>query len=510
MELLKKYGEYLALGGLACLAAALVRFFIGGEFNVYVQGLVAAGLVLLVLYALGRPEEVRGALTGRRARYGSNVIVMTVAFVGILVLVNYLGTRYEKRLDWTQDKVFTISEQTRKVLANLDKPIKITGFYQQGDSRQEQVADLLKEYRQYTNYLTWEFIDPDVQPAAARQAGISDYGTLVFESEGRKQNTTSSDEQGLTSAILKVSSGEQKVVYFLTGHGERASDGYGQDGYSQAKQVMEQDNYVVKTITLAVTPTVPADCALLIIASPTKPLLDKEIAAVNDYLDKGGKLLYLTDPQVTTGLEEGVLKKFGIQVRSDIVVDPASSLLGDVASPLVSNFRWSPITKDLKAAAIFPQTRSLVADANPPTGVSLTAFAETSADSWGETDLTNRQVGFDAAKDTKGPVTVGLSAEIKHVSGDVTLAPTARVVVFGDSDFAANAFLGTLGNRDLFANSVNWLTEEESLISIRAKPPTDRMLYMTTSEQILGLVTSIVLLPLAVLLAGGVVWWRRR
>ncbi len=508
-DYLRKYGDYLALGGLACLAAALVRLLIGGEFNVFVQGLLVIGVLLLVLYALGRPEEVRNALTGRRARYGSNALVMIVAFLGILALVNFLGARYDKRLDWTQDKNFTISEQTLKVLANLDKPIRITGFFQQGDTAQTQVTDLLREYAQHTQQISWQFIDPDVQPSAARQAGITAYGTLVLEMEGRKQNTTAADEQGLTSAILKISRPDQKAIYFLSGHGERSPDGFAQEGYSSAKQVMEQDNYVVKTTTLAITPTVPADCSLLVIASPTKMLLDKEIAAINAYLDGGGKLLYLTDPQITNGVDDGILKRFGIQVRNDIVIDPASSLLGDIASPLVGNFQWSIITKDLKAAAIFPQARSLKADATPVDGVTTTAFADTSTSSWGETDLVNRQVALDA-KDTTGPVTVGMSAEIKHVAGSVTTAPTARVVVFGDSDFASNAFLSSMGNKDLFANSVNWLAEEESLISIRAKPPTNRGLYMTNTEQMLGLLTSIVLLPLAVLLVGAVVWWRRR
>ncbi len=510
MEFLRKYGEYAALSGLACLAAALVRLVVGGEVTVFVQGLVAVGVVLLVVYAAGRPEEVVGALTGRRARYGSNAVIMTVAFVGIVVLVNYLGTRYEKRLDWTQDKTFTISEQTKKVLSNLDVPVKVTGFFQQGDSRQEQVSDLFKEYKQYTSLLSWEFIDPDVQPSAARQAGITDYATLVFESKGRKQNVTGLDESALTSGIVKVTRGDQKVIYFLTGHGERGIDATGQDGYSQAKQALEKDNYMIKSATLAVTPTVPADAALLVIAGPTKPLLDGEISAINAYLDKGGKLLFLTDPQVTTGLEDGVLKRLGIQVRNDIVVDPASSLLGDIASPMVTNFGWSPITKDLRAAAIFPLARSLAVDQKLPDGVSLVEFAKTGAESWGETDLSNRSVTFDAGKDVKGPLTLGVSAEVAHKAAGVTIAPTARLVVYGDSDFASNALASALGNLDLFANSVNWLVEDESLISIRAKPPTERMLSMTSSEQILALVSSLVFLPLAVLLVGAVIWWRRR
>jgi ABC-type uncharacterized transport system involved in gliding motility auxiliary subunit len=300
------------------------------------------------------------------------------------------------------------------------------------------------------------------------------------------------------------------VVYFLIGHGERASDGFAQNGYSQAKQVLERDNYQVKTTNLAITPTVPADAAVLVVASPAKALLDPEIAAINAYLNKGGKLLYLTDPQTTTGMETTILARVGITVNNDIVIDPASSLLGDVASPLVSNFRWSNITKDLTSAAFFPWTRSFGVAAAPPEGVTLTPFADTSTSSWSETDLTNTQVAFDAGKDTRGPVTVGIAAEIQHQVAGVTVAPVARLVAFGDADFASNALLTQGGNQDLFANSVNWLTEEESLISIRARPPTDHSLFMTASEQILGLVSSVVLLPLAVLLVGALVWWRRR
>ncbi|MDO9065672.1 MAG: Gldg family protein, partial [Chloroflexota bacterium] len=347
--------------------------------------------------------------------------------------------------------------------------------------------------------------------SAARQAGITDYATLVFESKGRKRNITGLDESALTSAIVNVTRGDQKVIYFLTGHGERGMDATSQDGYSQAKQSLEKDNYVIKSAALAVTPTVPADCALLIVAGPTKPLLSAEITAINTSLDRGGKLLFLTDPQVSTGLEDGVLKRLGIVVRNDVVIDPASSLLGDVASPEVSNFGWSPITKDLRASAVFPLARSLTTDQTPPAGVTVVEFARTGVSSWGETDLTNTaQLSFDPAKDVKGPLTLGLSAEVAHAAGGVTIAPTARLVVYGDSDFASNALASALGNLDLFANSVNWLAEDESLISIRAKPPTERMLSMTSSEQILALISSLVLLPLAVLLVGALVWWRRR
>jgi len=509
-DLLRKYEDYIALAGLACLAAGIVRYFVTSEFNIYVQVLLGLGMILLLVYALGRPQELIQAFTGRRARYGSNVLVMSLAFIGILALINFLGARYERRLDWTQDRLFSISEQTRKVLADLDKPVKITGFFQEDDSRKERVQDLLKEYARHTNLLTWEFIDPDLQPALARQMGVTDYGTLVFECEGRRQNTFGSEEQDITSGILKVSRAEQKVIYFLIGHGERSIDDYGQNGYTKVKSLLEKDNYQVKTTNLAVTPTVPADAALLVIASPSKTFMDQEIEAVKSYLDKGGKLLYLTDPQLTSGLEESILAKYGITVTNDIIIDPASSLLGDAASPLITNFRWSMITKDLRAAAFFPQSRSLAYANNPPQGVNITSFAETSADSWGETDLTNRQARFDPEKDKKGPLSVGLQVTVERRAGGVTLGPSSRIVAFGDSDFASNAFLDAFGNRDLFANSVNWLTEEEALISIRAKPPTDRHLYITAQEQILGIVTSVIFLPLAVLLVGAVVWWRRK
>lgn len=509
-DLLRKYGDYIALAGLACLAAGIVRYFVAGDFNIYVQAILGLGIILLLIYAAGRPQELLQALTGRRARYGSNVLVMSLAFIGILALVNFLGTRYERRLDWTQDRLFSLSEQTRKVLTDLDKPVKITGFYQSDDSRKERVQDLLKEYARYTNLVTWEFIDPDLQPALARQMGVTDYGTLVFESEGRRQSTFGSEEQDITSGILKVSRAEQKVIYFLVGHGERSIDDYGQNGYSKVKSLLEKENYQVKTTNLAVTPTVPADAALLIIASPSKTFMEQEIEAVKSYIDKGGKLLYLTDPQLTSGLEESILAKYGITVTNDIIIDPASSLLGDAASPLITNFRWSMITKDLRAAAFFPQSRSLAWAQKPPEGVNITSFAETSADSWGETDLTNRQARFEPDKDKKGPLSVGLQVTIERRAGGVTLGPSSRIVVFGDSDFASNAFLEAFGNRDLFANSVNWLTEEEALISIRSKPPTDRHLYLTAQEQILGIVTSVIFLPLAVLLVGAVVWWRRK
>jgi ABC-type uncharacterized transport system involved in gliding motility auxiliary subunit len=359
----------------------------------------------------------------------------------------------------------------------------------------------------HTNLLQVEYVDPDQKPALARQLGISSSGVLVFQRGSKKQESYAIDEQDITSNILKVSQDVQKAVYFTVGHGERDPEGYDAANYSQIKAILERDNYLVKTLNLAtVTDTLPSDVAVLVVAGPRGPFAPQEAQRLGDYLEKGGKVMVLADPTVDLGLDE-VLARWGIALRNDVVIDPVASFFGDVATPLVSRYRFHTITKDLGGlSTFFPLARSISATVSL-TNTTVTTLFETSAGAWGETDLENRQASLDEGKDTKGPLALGVAAER-------TEGQRGRLVVFGDADFPSNNGLsvrGTVGNADLFRNAINWLAEEESLIAIGPKAPEYRRIRpLTPGEQRLLFYSTVILLPLAVLIIGGAVWWSRR
>jgi ABC-type uncharacterized transport system involved in gliding motility auxiliary subunit len=505
----KRLAVPAGIAGLAVLALAVILFLLTRELDLRVEALLGLGAVLVVVSLAARPEALRSAISGRAARYGSNIGISIVAFLGILTLVNFLGVRHHRRLDLTEFQDYTLSSQTKQILSGLTEPVKITAFFVEGDPGLQELDDLLAEYTNHTDKITYEVIDPDVQPFVAQQYGITSYGTIVFESGGRRQDSFVADEQEITGAILKVSRESQKVVYFLTGHGERDPGGYEQSDYSQIRDALERDNYVVNTLNLAISSTVPVDASVLVIAAPGTPLMEQESEAIATYLREGGKALVLQEPLQEPALSE-VLGEWGVEYGDDVVIDPERGLFGmDPLSPVVDSFPFSEITRDLPGV-VLSTSRSITRTVEQPEGVTVLALVESSEGSWGETDfeaLRRQEARYDESADSPGPLSMAMSVEAQ---GEAEAAVGTRLVVFGDSDFAGNSSLMLGGNGDLFLNSVNWLAEEEELISIRPKPPVSRVLILSPGQARFLQYSSVIFLPAAVLLAGAVVWWRRR
>lgn len=502
-ERLSRLSSTLAYAGLAVMAAGLAAGLFGARHRWIPTAGLALGAVLLLAAALGRPAEVRRALTGRQARYGSNAVAMSLIVLAILALVNFLANRHHARWDLTSAKQYSLSGQTIQILKDLRDPIKVTAFFSPADSTQATFKDLFAEYMYHTDKLSLEIVDPDQKPAVARQYGITSYGTIVFERGARRQDTFGTDEQSITSAILKVSREEQKGIYFITGHKERDPEGYGEDGFSAIKSLLEKNNYKVGTLNLAMTSTIPSDAAALVIAGPQMAYAEDERKTLSAYLDGGGKLMALLDPAVGADLNS-VLEPYGVRFRNDLAVDLYSSFFGDPLTPLTARYPYSMITKDMAGlTSFFPYARSIERLGAAPEGVTIVDLVTTSDQSWGETNLTQREVQRDA-NDISGPLT--LAAQVQK--GDT------RLVLVGDSDFVGNSVLnsvrGAFGNADLFVNAVNWLAEEEALIAIGPKSPDVRTVFLTPAQMRLILYTSALALPVTVLVIGLAVWWRRR
>lgn len=506
--------------GLVALFAAGIYSLIYREFGLPVRILLALGVVLIAFFLWYNTEPVGAALRGREVRYGSNALAMTLAFLGIVALLNFLGVRYSQRWDLTQAQRYSLSPQTLKVVRDLRDNIQVTGFFLPEDApRKQQAEDLLKEYRARSDKISYEFVDPDLHPAEAQKFNIRQSGTLVFQRSERRQEVLTVGESDFTSALVKLTT-EPKKVYFLTGHSERAIDSYDRDGYAQVRRELERENLKVEALNLVARRTVPEDAGVLIIAAPKSPLLPEEKQAINDYLDAGGKALVAAEPR-TGYLLNDILQRWGIEAGEGVVVDPERSFFGDLSTPVITKYAYSLITKDMEGViTVFPFAAPVRPAATYIQGLSLLGLAETSDKSWIETDA--QRASYDEGTDPKGPTFLAATAEAQplpparaqppagqeEARGDQK--PRTRLVVFGDADFASNAFLGLLGNRDFFVNSVNWLAQAEELISIRPKAPEDRPVMLTPSQFNLVFLTSAGLLPLIVLAAGALVWWARR
>lgn len=458
-------------------------------------------------------QRLAGGAQRVRARrgllFGANATAMTVALIGILVLLNVLANRYHKRWDLTATGDFSLSPQTIQIIKGLKQPVQIVGFFGKPDAASRaDVESRLKEYASKGNGISYRFVDPDTDPAAARSYNITSYGTLVVESGTRRQQTTGSDEQAITSAILKATQERTTTIYFLAGHRERALDDTDRSGLSSAKTLLEQDNFRVAPLNLTITTTVPLSDTVLVVADPQTPLAPKEEQAIGDYVGRGGRLLVLANALSPAPLG-GLLGKAGLSWNNDIVVDQQSEI-GNPTAPAVVQYPPSPITKDLaQVASVFPTARTLGKADKPPADLTISPLLQSSQNSRAATDIANGQIKL-GQNDKRGPLVFGYTVE-GPIGTTGSTKPKARLVAIGDADFVANNSINAAqGNAGLFRNTVAWLAEQDQLISVPAKPPVDRSVFLTAGQSLAIFYGSSLGMPLAVLLAGVAVWWRRR
>ena len=520
--------------GVALVFAAVAIRFIRPEWQQWYSGLAIAGLVCTLLYILSQWREIARSFSGREARYGTLAVASAAVVLAILIALNYLASRHNKRWDLTAAKQFTLSDQTRKILQGLPKPVAIRVFAQANDF--ERFRDRLDEYGYASKQVSVEYIDAEKYPSRANQYGIQQLGTVVFEYDGRTERVTSDTEQELTNGLIKVVQGKKHKVYFVQGHGERANDDSGRDGYSQIAQSLQAENYEVDKLVLAQQKEVPADASVLVVPGPRTDFFPAEMDMVKRYLARGGKVLLMLDPPDKADARDvpgliGFLKNdWGIEVGTNVVVDVSGmgQLLGTGAdTPIAAKYQSHAITEGFRLITAYRLARSVAPVSGGTSGKFAQSLVETSGASWAEADIKGLNSTGQAARDLDkgdkaGPVS--LAAAVSSPAADAPAAaapadgkkpddtqkPETRVVAFGDSDFATNVGLGIQGNRDLFMNTVNWLAQQENLIAIRPRDPQDRRVTLTSDQQRRIFWLTVLIIPGLILLAGVHTWWRRR
>ena len=502
----KEVFKLLGFVGAAMIVSGYVGYSIHETLTLLHKILLIGGGVLLVASLVVNFGALRAYSRRRSARLGVNTVVMTVAVVAITGAFNFLGYRHHKRIDLTSEKLYSLSDQTRKIVAGLNQDVKIIQF---NKVDAEGLDDRMQEFRDLNKRLSYERIDPQAKPEIAKQYSVSRMGEVIVSSGSRTERPEQTDEQSLDNAIIKVTREKLKNVCFVEGHGEKdiASTDKA-DGYGQVNAWLKGENYETKTINLVTANQVPPDCDVLVLAGPKQALFPQEAAMIGKYLEQGGKAMLLIDPDTDPKLAD-VLKAWKIQLDSDTVLDfsGVGRLFGTGPGvPLVRTYATHAITKDFGSGmTFFPLARSLTVLTESGSDASTTELLKTSDDSFGKTELKpGAEVTFDEGKDKKGPVTLGVVAD--KAVGD----KQARLVVIGDSDFATNNYSQLQRNGDLFMNSVSWLAQDEDLISIRPKPAADRRITMTSSEQNTLYWITIVLMPGAVIASGVYIWWKRR
>lgn len=509
------------LGFLTVLVILVVRAF--AAFGLYtppdtelLTRILIIGAAVFVIgiavYALLDPDRVRKILTGRQARYGSNSFVLFIAFIGILVVVNILAQQYPQRWDVTEDKQHTLAPETIQALQSLPEPVQATAFYSTRLNT-ESAAQLLEDFKANSNgKFDYQFMDPDANPVLVNQLGITGDGKILLQMGEQQEIVALASETELASGLIRLLNPEKPVLYFLTGEGEHDTENTGEGAYTRVRQVLESKNYVVKTLNLQAENAIPEDARAVVVAGPLVPLTENSVTLIRDYLENGGSLMLLSNPVPLTQfgdqpdlLAEYLASDWGITLDNDIVVDTNSP-----SSPffaVAAQYAAHPITEKMQGvAAIFPYSRSLTVGAEN-TDAAPTALVLTIDQSWGETNFAaldgNQALEFNQEEDILGPMTLAAAAE-KSTTG-------SRIVVFGSSSFAQDDNFDFAGNGDLFANAIDWVSEEDSLINLTTSTAQERTFNPPGSVQfILTIVSAVCLVPLVIIAAGVYAWVRRR
>ena len=513
--------------GVALVLASFAISLMKPEWQWY-RALAIAGLVCTLLYVLSQWREIGREFSGRQARYGTLAVASILVVLGILAAINYLAERHNKRWDLTAAKQFTLSDQTKKIVQSLDKPVQVTVFARTEDF--PRFRERLDEYQYLSDQLKIEYIDPEKRPALAERLKESALGTIVLEYEGRVQRVTSDTEQDITNGLIKVIQGQQHKVYFVQGHGERDPSGSDGNGYGAIARELNSDNFAAESLVL-LQQAIPADASVVVLAGLRSDLLPQEIDKLKAYLDKGGKLMVLVDPPQSPEAAPltnllALLKDWSIDVGTNAVLDPMSQLRNaDPSVPVAAPpYPPHPITNTLRLLTAYPYARSVKPVEGASGARTPTTFVQSGPNSWAETDLkmlTSRgeaRPDFDQG-DVQGPVSlaVAVSAPVENAPPPADQPadagqnkPETRIVVVGDSDFAANNSVGVIGNRDMFLNMVNWVAQQENLIAVRPRDPEDRRITMTDTQGRAIFWFTVLIIPGLIILAGVQTWWRRR
>ncbi len=517
----------MALTGTAVTA---ISAYLSPQFPLVWQISLGVAALGYIIYFTQERAFFCGVFSRKAARYGLNAVFMSVIAFGILIFVNLIATKYDVKKDLTKNKLHTLSEESIKVLKGLPTEIKLKAFI--NPTQRGEFDRIFEKYTYYTPRLKKEYIDVDKDPLIVQKYNIKQAGTVIVESDtrtSRVENLLGPEdpklEEKITNAIIQVSKGDKKKIYFVSGHGEKLLSETGKEGYSEIKEQLESGRYKVEELILVEKGLVPDDASIIVLAAPRSDLFEPEVRALEAYLAKGGKCLVMAEP-ISSPTLKSFLAKYGILFtpkKTVVELNPLQQLAGgNPLTPIVTNYsKESEITRDAKQISLFPIATPIEKAEKTAQEFKVTSLFSTSAKSF-ESELKDNQVTPNPNSDRKGPLSLAVS-----ISGKVTVKagaekntenpkaedkkePEFRMVVVGDSDFASNSGRRFGINSDLFQNMLSWLAHEEDLISIRPRPANTSEFEITETRMRVINLASIVFAPLLMFGTGTVVWARRR
>ena len=543
-------------GSLFLISAGLAVGLVSDSWDAIPLVLISLGAAVITGWLFWQSQQSKW-WERRSTQAGTNAIIATLAVVTILGLVNFLSVRYHYRIDVTESRLFTLAPQTQQLVSNLKAPIKVLIFT---NNKNPQDLELLENYRRQSSNFDFEYINPLAEPGQVKTFGVKEEGEVYLVYGDKRQlvqvvnETQPLSEVKLTNTLQQITSGVALKIYFLQGHGEPQIV-ESKDSISQAFQAVKDTIFVPEPLNLVELGSVPDDANVVVVAGPQQELFASEVQALQEYLNDGGNLLLMIDPDTDPKLNS-LLSEWGVKLDNRLAVDLSGNVGLGPAVVIVREYAKHPITQDFgNGFSMYPLARPI--DVTPVNSIEATELLKTKAypDSWAESDLKNENLKFNEGSDRKGPLTLGVALKktlatpskakpnpaptptpkatatnSPKPTPNTTPTPTptteakenteesqekpkeSRLVVIGDSDFVTNGLFQQQLNGDVFLNSVTWLSQldDSQTLSIRPKEPKNRRLNLAPTQSLILSSISVIVLPLFAFATAGFLWWLRR
>jgi len=435
--------------------------------------------------------------------------IFVVLFVALIGLVGYLTQEFHVARDVTQSTRNTLTEGSTNVLKQMQGPVNVTVYASSDDNYRKAIVDFVSRYQRAKKDIVFKFVNPAENPKQAQDAGVRDEGEFIIEYKSKTEHLKPPIiEQDMTNALVRLSRTSSRNIMFLDGHGERSLIGLKNHDLGEFGKQLEKRGFKLSNPDLTQSIDVPANGAMLVIASPQADISELEVKKIRKYVAEGGNLFWLIDQEPMHGLTP-IAELLGLQLAPGIVVDPAAAQYGgDYKMAFAVQYGEHPITTSFNLRTLFPLARQI--DANgQDMGWKIGRLVDVAGSGWLETGKFDPVPKFDEKTDIGGPIGIAIALERKAEN------KTQRVVVVGSGGFLANTFITNGGNLDLGLNMANWLAGDDSLITIQPKPLKDANVVIPASTA--GKLSAMAIffgfrlgLPIALLIIGVIIWMKRR
>jgi len=447
--------------------------------------------------------------TRNQLRFQSALFMLL--FLAALGLLAWLSQLNPLVIDLTTNHRNSLSPESTRLIGSLQHPLEITVFVSPLNEKRDLLEQLFERYQREQPLINVRSINPDLSPDLLRKHDIRLDGETVIEYQGRSEKISPVTETNVTNSIQRLMREGERWLVFLQGHGERNPYSDANHDLSLFAAQLASKGYTIENVALTQTNSIPANTDVLVIASPRVPLLPGEVDLIEDYLRRGGNLLWLADPEQAIDGLEPVADMLAIEFLPGVIVDPNSQLLGlnRVDFALVNNYPRHPITQGLDSLTIFPQAQAL--EFHGEAGIwERLDFLHSGDSSWSETGKMAGEIfNGDNDDELSGPLTIGLTLAASY-EDDEDVTSIQRIAVVGDADFLTNRYLGNGGNLEIGVNLINWLSHDDNLIAISPRAAPDTKLDLTQTQQAIIGLGFLLILPVILFGTGLIVWLRRR